>query len=71
MNALNGELSAALNKGWERFRDDDEAWVAILTGAGDKAFSVGADLKEIAQIRTGPDKTSQAPAAPLDDRSAL
>ncbi len=53
MNALNGELSAAIDEAWERFRDDDEAWVAILTGAGDKAFSAGADLKEAALIRTG------------------
>ena len=27
------------------FRDDPEMWVAILTGAGDKAFSAGNDLK--------------------------
>jgi len=53
MNALNGELFEAIYDGWERFRDDDEAWVAILTGAGDKAFSAGADLKETTQIRTG------------------
>ncbi len=53
MNALNGELSEAIYNGWKRFRDDDEAWVAILTGAGDKAFSAGADLKETTQIRTG------------------
>ena len=52
MNALNGELSEAIYNGWERFRDDDEAWVAILTGAGDKAFSAGADLKETTQIET-------------------
>lgn len=53
MNALNAELSEAIRDGWERFRDDDEAWVAILTGAGDKAFSAGNDLTETAQIRTG------------------
>ena len=53
MNALNGELSEAIQDAWERFRDDDGAWVAILTGAGDKAFSAGADLKETTQIRTG------------------
>ena len=29
----------------ERFRDDDDAYVAVLTGAGDKAFSAGGDLK--------------------------
>jgi len=53
MNALNGELSEALGEAWERFRDDEEAWVAIITGAGDKAFSAGADLKETTLIRTG------------------
>jgi len=45
MNALNTEMSSALKNAWERFRDDEEAWVAILTGAGD-AFCAGRDLKE-------------------------
>lgn len=53
MNALNGELWEAIYSGWEQFRDDNEAWVAILTGAGDQAFSAGADLKETTLIRTG------------------
>jgi len=53
MNAINGELGQALGEAWERFRDDDEAWVAIITGAGDKAFSAGADLKETTMVRTG------------------
>ena len=35
------ELIAA----WTEFRDDEEAKVAIITGAGDKAFSAGGDLK--------------------------
>ncbi|MEM8609931.1 MAG: enoyl-CoA hydratase-related protein [Myxococcota bacterium] len=30
---------------WTRFRDDDDAYVAILTGAGDKSFCAGGDLK--------------------------
>jgi enoyl-CoA hydratase/carnithine racemase len=42
-NAINGELRDDLNAAWERFRADDDAWVAILTGAGD-SFCVGADL---------------------------
>jgi enoyl-CoA hydratase/carnithine racemase len=53
MNAINGELSQALGEAWLRFRDDDAAWVAIVTGAGDKAFSAGADLKETTLVRTG------------------
>jgi enoyl-CoA hydratase/carnithine racemase len=45
LNAINGELRADLNAAWATFRDDDEAWVAIVTGAG-RAFCVGADLKD-------------------------
>ena len=45
LNAINGALRQELNAAWERFRDDTEAWVAIVTGAG-RAFCVGADLKD-------------------------
>lgn len=45
LNAINGELRQALNAAWERFRDDTDAWVAIITGAG-RAFCVGADLRD-------------------------
>ena len=44
-NAINGELRADLNAAWVRFRDDDAAWVGIVTGAG-TAFCAGADLKD-------------------------
>ena len=44
-NAINGELRDDLNAAWERFRADDDAWVAILTGSGD-SFCVGADLRD-------------------------
>jgi enoyl-CoA hydratase/carnithine racemase len=45
LNAINGALRADLNAAFARFRDDEEAWVAIVTGAG-KAFCAGADLKD-------------------------
>jgi enoyl-CoA hydratase/carnithine racemase len=45
MNAINGELRRDLNDAFARFRDDEEAWVGIVTGAG-RAFCVGADLKD-------------------------
>jgi len=45
LNAINGELRADLNAAWEQFRADDEAYVAIVTGAG-RAFSAGADLRD-------------------------
>ncbi len=47
MNAIDPETSEELGKAWTDFRDDPNLWVAILTGAGDKAFSAGADLKKM------------------------
>lgn len=44
-NAINGELRRDLNAAWVRFRDDDDAWVGIVTGEG-SAFCAGADLKD-------------------------
>jgi enoyl-CoA hydratase/carnithine racemase len=44
LNAINQELREDLNAAWVQFRDDDEAWVGIVTGAG-RAFSAGADLR--------------------------
>ncbi|WP_323118714.1 enoyl-CoA hydratase/isomerase family protein [Burkholderia alba] len=35
---------------WTRFRDDDAARVAIITGTGDKAFCSGGDLKAASQL---------------------
>lgn len=45
MNAINGPMREAINAAWLRFRDDEDAWVAILTGAG-RAFCAGADVRE-------------------------
>lgn len=44
LNAINGELRQDLNEASAQFRDDEEAYVAIVTGAG-RAFSAGADLR--------------------------
>ena len=44
-NALDAEHYQALSKAWMRVRDDAAIRVAIITGAGDKSFSAGADLK--------------------------
>ncbi len=44
LNAVNGELRRDLNTAFARFRDEEEAWVGIVTGAG-RAFCAGADLR--------------------------
>jgi enoyl-CoA hydratase/carnithine racemase len=48
-NALNAAVRAGLFSGTRRFNADDAAKVLVLTGAGDKAFCAGADLKEMAE----------------------
>jgi enoyl-CoA hydratase/carnithine racemase len=45
LNAINAELRQDLNAAFTRFRDEQDAWVAIVTGQG-RAFCVGADLKD-------------------------
>ncbi|HXQ19499.1 MAG TPA: enoyl-CoA hydratase-related protein [Acidimicrobiales bacterium] len=44
LNAINAEVRRDLNSAFARFRDEEDAWVAIVTGAG-RAFCVGADLR--------------------------
>lgn len=45
MNALHSPAHLELDKIFDNFQEDEEAWVAIITGAGDRAFSAGNDLK--------------------------
>ena len=46
MNALGGGLPQALNEAWLDFRDDPDLKVMIITGAGDRAFCAGMDLRQ-------------------------
>lgn len=49
-NAFDLELSRELAEAWIAFRDDPELWVAVVTGAGEKAFSAGADLRALGEF---------------------
>lgn len=49
LNALNRAAHDALGRAWDRVRDDPDVRVAILTGAGTRAFSAGADMKDPAE----------------------
>jgi E-phenylitaconyl-CoA hydratase len=45
LNAINADMRRGLNAAFERFRTEDDAWVAIVTGAG-RAFCAGADMRD-------------------------
>ena len=45
MNAIGPVTAREMVDAWGRFRDDDDAYVAVITGAGPDAFCAGADLK--------------------------
>lgn len=46
MNAMDPETYKELSDAWIEVRDNPDIWAAIVTGAGDKAFTAGADLKK-------------------------
>jgi enoyl-CoA hydratase/carnithine racemase len=49
LNAISMELAYRMEEAWVKFRDDDDAWVAVVTGSGDKAFCTGFDLIDQAE----------------------
>jgi len=52
-NAINGAVSRLLSAAFDELTEDDDVWVVILTGSGDKAFSAGMDLKAFAAGEAG------------------
>jgi enoyl-CoA hydratase/carnithine racemase len=60
-NALSTAVRAGLWDGVRRFNEDDAAAVLVLTGAGDKAFCAGNDLKYHAELQK---KTGKRPVGP-------
>jgi len=66
MNAIDPQTSAELHDAWCDFRDDDERWVAILTGAGERAFSAGNDLVAMSRAQqSGKSDAAQYARAPF------
>jgi crotonobetainyl-CoA hydratase len=54
MNAIHSEAGHELERVWDEFAARDDLWVGILTGAGERAFSAGNDLKVQAAGKRGP-----------------
>ncbi|TET87790.1 MAG: enoyl-CoA hydratase/isomerase family protein, partial [Dehalococcoidia bacterium] len=50
LNAVDPETLQELSQALLDFRDDAERWVAILTGVGERAFCVGADIKDMLPV---------------------
>ena len=50
-NSMDPATEKELAEVWLEFREDDDLWVAVLTGAGEKAFCTGGDLKEYLPAR--------------------
>lgn len=49
LNAINVDVALGLIDAWKAFNSDDDARVAILYGAGERAFCAGADLNSVVQ----------------------
>jgi enoyl-CoA hydratase/carnithine racemase len=65
MNAMNAQMRKEMSESYVDFRDDKDSWVLIITGAGEKAFSAGMDLKEMAaRLAAGPQAGGARPAMP-------
>src|ERR1700692_366476 len=48
-NAVNGAVSTAVGDALYEAQRDPEVWAVVITGAGDKSFCAGADLKAISR----------------------
>ncbi len=65
MNAIDAQTSSELQQAFTDFRDNDDLWVAILTGAGDKAFSTGNDLIAMSEAMSGKNPAAMQFRAPF------
>lgn len=53
LNAMDAEHYQGLSRAWVQVRDDPAVRVAIITGAGEKSFTTGADIKSFLTAPTG------------------
>ncbi|MDP2918945.1 MAG: enoyl-CoA hydratase/isomerase family protein [Dehalococcoidia bacterium] len=65
LNALNGDVQMGLHQAMVDFRDNDDLWVAIMTGAGDRAFSAGADIKGFRPFTGDVEAEGRVPEKPV------
>jgi enoyl-CoA hydratase len=49
-NAISRQMNRELHHAWQRFRDDEDAFVLVITGAGETTFSAGWDLRDASEL---------------------
>jgi len=65
-NCMSPQALQELHEAMVDFRDDPELWVGIITGAGEKAFCAGADIKEqLPFMKEHCDQPWATPATPM------
>jgi enoyl-CoA hydratase len=65
MNAMSKALRAELDKAFTALDTDDEVRAVVLTGAGERAFTAGLDLKELGQEGVGAANATEAASNPV------
>ena len=68
MNAVHPMVSQEMSAIFDAFAEDPELWIGIVTGAGDRAFSAGNDLKYHAELRAN---SGARPASPTSGFGGL
>jgi enoyl-CoA hydratase/carnithine racemase len=52
-NCVDDEVTESLDRAFDEFEADDDVWACVITGAGDRAFCAGQDLKAVASGARG------------------
>lgn len=65
LNTFDRAMHNELQQAWLDFRDDPSLWVAVVTGAGDRAFSAGADVRGFGQQAAPDERRPMGPARHL------
>ena len=71
LNSINVQTARELHETMVDFRDDPGLWVGIITGAGEKAFCAGADIKDMLpflkeHLKNSPDAIPDTPMRGLE-----
>ncbi|MGF1599084.1 MAG: enoyl-CoA hydratase-related protein [Acidimicrobiales bacterium] len=71
MNSFDDETHVAFSQAIDRVQDDDDVWVAVITGAGERAFCAGRDLKWTAAMNAASPEERAASAARMASATRL